>query len=871
MNELERLQKKLKREIDARQQAEAILEQKSDELFSINEKLFLRTSDLEKEIQLRHIDLVEAQKIAKVGTGYWDTGADVIEWSHELYQLLGYQKGAVKPGYESYLAKVHPDDKVMVIEEFSKLISILKSSPKPGLTLSFEHRIQPNPNSIIWIAASAEIRDPRDDDSIFIWGAIQDITDLKLAQLNLEFKQEQLTRRAAELHILNRFAVKIADFDTKVGLMWHVVEEVVGKLGFEDCVIYLLDDEKDTLIQIAGLGEKTEQSRMLINPLKIPVGKGITGSVVNSKQIELVQDVSKDPRYIVDLNNAGSELCVPLMFEGEVFGVIDSESEKVNFFTNEQVEILNTIGSMTSARLAQINSQKSLIQATEEAKRANREKSRFLATMSHEIRTPINGVLGSLNLVEKTDLTDEVKILLDQAQSSGELLKTLLDDVLDLGKLEAGKLKVESQVFEVQKLIAQVSDLWRPAASVNNVDIETTVFNDVPIYAKAGFERIRQVLVNFIGNAVKFTKSGKIVISAKLKGKDRNILSFSVSDTGVGISANDQSKLFEVFSQVGMGQSHLYGGTGMGLAISRQLATLMNGDVGVKSQLGEGSKFWIDIPFENVKTPEIPKQKTLDHFDLTFPCGKSPKILVVEDVATNQMIVGEILRRAGASYDMTANGLQAIEALKNYPFDLVLMDMAMPEMDGISATNIIRDLDSNVSNVPIIALTAYDFKDQISELSEIGFNALVSKPIYEDELLKQIYSLLNIKDVKEKAVKSVETTIMDKLKGVRQQKLPELIECFKSDINHDLNKIHEFYVKKNCSGLEKSSHRLKSTSGACGANRLMGLADLINTQAGKQMKLPLENDVNMLLAEGKIIVTALQDITRNLPQSEDKL
>lgn len=871
MNELERLQKKLVREIDARQQAEAILEEKSDELFSINEKLFLRTSDLEEEIQLRHIDLVEAQKIAKVGTGYWDTGADIIEWSHELYQLLGYQKGAVKPGYESYLAKVHPDDKVMVIEEFSKLISILKSSPKPGLVLSFEHRIQPDPNSIIWIAANAEIRDPRNDDSIFIWGVIQDITDLKLTQMNLESKQEMLAKRADELHILNKFAVKIADFDTTLELTWHVVEEVVGKLGFEDCVIYLLDDEKETLIQIAGLGEKTQQSRMLVNPLKIPVGMGITGSVVKSKQIELVQDVSKDPRYIVDLNNTGSELCVPLIFEGEIFGVIDSECEKVNFFTKEQVEILNTIGAMTSARLAQIKSQKSLTLANEEANRANIEKSRFLATMSHEIRTPINGVLGSLNLVEKTDLPDDVKVLLGQAQSSGELLKTLLDDVLDLGKLEAGKLKIESQVFEVKKLITQVSDLWRPAASLNNVDIETSVSIDVPIYAKAGFVRIRQILVNFIGNAVKFTKSGKIVVSVKLKRKDRNILSFSVSDTGVGISANDQSKLFGVFSQVGIGQSHLYGGTGMGLAISRQLAILMNGDVGVKSQLGEGSKFWLNIPFENVKTPEISKQKTSDCFDLTFPCGKSPRILVVEDVATNQLIVGEILRRAGASYDMSTNGLEAIEALKNYPFDLVLMDMAMPEMDGISATNIIRALDSSVSNVPIIALTAYDFKDQISELNEIGFNALVSKPIYEDELLEKIYSLLNIKDLKEKAVKSIETAIKVKLKGVRQHKLPELIECFKSDINHDLNKIHDFYMEKNCNGLEKTSHRLKSISGACGANRLMELADLINNQSGKQVKLPLEKDVNMLLAEGKIIVTALQEITRNLPPSEDKL
>lgn len=864
MTELLRLQKKLDREIDARKQAEDLLEQKSLELYNSNKQLLLKKSDLEKEIQLRQIDLIEAQKVAKVGTGFWDLGQNKTEWSDELYKILGYEKDEVLPGFESYLKKVHPDDKSNVSEEFYNLNSKLSAAPpRPGFKLSFEHRILPHHDREIWVTVTVEVAKPRNGGSIFLWGVLQDITDLKLAQFNLEAKQDQLSKQADALQILNKFAVKIADFETNEDLVWHVVEEVVGKLGFEDCVIYLLDDDQKNLIQVAGLGEKTTKNKSLYNPLKIKIGTGITGNSAKNRKLELVQDISKDSRYIVDLNTSGSELCVPLIFEGKLYGVIDSESDKVNFFTEEQVQILTTIGSMTSARLAQIESYISLTLANNAAKKANQEKSRFLATMSHELRTPINGVLGSLNLIEKMDLSKEATRLLERAQSSGELLKSLIDDILDLGKLEAGKMKIEPQVFEVRKLLKQVSDLWRPSASVKNVEIEFIAKDEVPTYAKAGFDRIRQVLVNFMSNAVKFTPRGKITISVKLK-ESKNILLFSVSDTGIGIKESDQSKLFKLFSQVGEGHNRIYGGTGMGLAISSQLASLMDGIVGVESQFGSGSNFWLEIPFEKVEEADATITKKSKSFDLSQAYGKEPRILIVDDIATNQLIVGEILKRAGARFDMAASGVEAIEALKNQPYDLVLMDLAMPELDGVETTKIIRSWEESISTVPIMALTAYDFDDQLPNLKEAGFSGLASKPIDEEDLLNQISVLLTDQDAKEKSVRFFEKVIEKQFKGVREKKLPTLIQCLHSDIEQDLTRLNECFYQNDIEGLEQSSHRLKSTSGACGAEILMNLASQINIQTREQRYIPPENDVKKLLSEGELLVQALNNISQQL-------
>ncbi len=399
---------------------------------------------------------------------------------------------------------------------------------------------------------------------------------------------------------------------------------------------------------------------------------------------------------------------------------------------------------------AQREIEASLRRAKEAADHANRMKSEFLATMSHEIRTPMNGVLGALALVDGPNLDADQRQMLDIANRSGHALLQIIDDILDLSKLEAGKVEVEPLDFDTRATLADIVQLLHPTASGRALSLEATVSPGVPDRARADVRRIRQVLVNLIGNALKFTDRGgvsvRVLLEEPVQADGGFALRFEVEDTGIGIPADVLPNLFRRFTQADSSTTRRFGGTGLGLAISRELVTVMNGRIGARSSEGVGSTFWFTVPCQAA----APSTETAPAAALaaTAPGSGSPpitaralRVLVAEDNEINRDIVLTMLERAGHRAAAVSDGAQAVRMVQDHPFDLVLMDVQMPVMDGITATRRIRALPGEVARIPIVALTGNAMPGQQAEYLDAGMTAYLAKPIVTADLFTLLATL----------------------------------------------------------------------------------------------------------------------------------
>ncbi|MBT5051008.1 MAG: response regulator [Rhodospirillaceae bacterium] len=385
--------------------------------------------------------------------------------------------------------------------------------------------------------------------------------------------------------------------------------------------------------------------------------------------------------------------------------------------------------------------------AAYEADAANRSKSTFLATMSHEIRTPMNGVLGTADLLAHTALSEDQRELVDMMKESGKSLLDLLNDILDLSKIEAGGVELEERDFYIEELIKATNNLWAQPARDKGLDfsIHNQISDCKAILSDRN--RLRQILNNLIGNAIKFTSEGRVEITASdtLVDDETVQLRFEIRDTGIGISEDHMEKIFEPFTQADSSTTRTFGGTGLGLTICKNLAEMLGGDIGIESTLGEGSNFWFTItakramagqPRNNGPTPS-PSQSAVRN-------DRPLHILVAEDNELNQRIISWMLTPLNCQFDIVGDGLEAVAAVARSRYDVVLMDVQMPGMDGITATRKIRAVDGPHKDIPIIALTANAMQGDAENYLKAGMTDYVSKPIDQRKLLETITRLADI-------------------------------------------------------------------------------------------------------------------------------
>ena len=592
-----------------------------------------------------------------------------------------------------------------------------------------------------------------------------------MTEFNETFDLDVLRRKAKYLEVIHEFALSQVDLNSLDEILWNVAKTAIAKLGFVDCVIYLLDEDGTTLIQKAAHGPKNPVAQDILDPITIQVGQGIVGSVAKTGEVELVADTRTDPRYIIDDAKRLSELAVPIIHQGKVIGVLDSEHPDVGFFTEDHVQLLSTIASLASTRIdtalamERLQSTVEQLQSTErslerkaeelreaknKADRASRQKSSFLANMSHELRTPLTSTVGYGDLLTRPGKSSEERFeWAEQVRRNADHLLGLMNDVLDLAKIESGKFKPDISSCELNDLVTDVCALMRPQAEAKGLYFKVRVIGPMPLVIETDSLRLRQTMVNLISNAVKYTDEGGIDIrlhsAANLESGHLEFI-VEVEDTGVGIHAETLEQIFEPFIQ-DKETAHKSFGTGLGLSISQNFARMLGGGIEVESKPGRGSLFTLRIdcgPLDKTvrvasKFFDLRKDKPRDRIS---PIRRLDNLTVhvVEDSVAIGVLLRHLLEEAGAEVRHSANGQEAVDSIlaardQDRLPDLILMDMLMPVMDGYTAATTLRQAGIKT---PIVAMTALAFLDDRDKCLESGCDVYMSKPIDPASFIEQL-------------------------------------------------------------------------------------------------------------------------------------
>ncbi len=421
---------------------------------------------------------------------------------------------------------------------------------------------------------------------------------------------------------------------------------------------------------------------------------------------------------------------------------LDASNEKLNRFNLDlEEQIHERTRDLKAALEKQIELSEDLKHAKEEADSANRLKSEFLANMSHEIRTPLNAVIGFSELLEQKVRDAKEKGYLQAIKNGGRTLLTLINDILDLSKIEAGHMKIELHPLNLRPYVKEIMMLFRESADNKGLTLDYRVAEEVPEWVIADEIHIRQILLNFLSNALKFTHEGSVMleISTIAERNDGNVdLAFSVKDSGVGIPEQSRQKIFDAFVQNDGQDSRRYGGTGLGLSICKKLSHLMNGDILVESTLGEGSTFTLRLFGIEISEPLFLEESCGTGEEFIF---EPSRILVVDDIAENRLLLREFLSTYGFDIDEADDGLSALEQIRTHRYDLILMDIRMPNMDGWQTIEILRSQENSLTRVPVLAVTASVMKHDYDRIMH-SFDGLLEKPVSRSTLLAAIRGFL---------------------------------------------------------------------------------------------------------------------------------
>jgi len=501
---------------------------------------------------------------------------------------------------------------------------------------------------------------------------------------------------------------------------------------------------------------------------------------------------------------------------------------------------------------------------------AAQTKENFLANMSHEIRTPLSGILGFTNLLQKRPLDETSKEFVSSIQRSGENLMAIINDILDLSKIEAGMMRITPGTFSINGLINSVETLFLERAKEKGLTITSKVDDSIPDTLTGDATRLTQILVNLIGNAIKFTHQGKIEIEIFRKSQtEKNVtLGFKISDTGIGI---DKEKLGEVFERFNQGEDSItrnFGGTGLGLSIVKNLILLQNGDIEVISEQGKGTTFQFHIPY-GISKEQLNSANPVNPDYFKDKSNTALRVLVVDDNAINQSLMKHLLLQWNIDFDIVSNGLEAVDQLGSQTYDLVLMDIQMPKMDGYAATQQIREVLH--LDIPIIAMTAHALAGEREKCLSSGMNEYISKPIKEEELFKLI-SAFGLKDSQKNESQTniepakyeiIDLTYMQAISGGDTSFEKTVAQQFIDNMPLHLEQLNSAYKNQDFTTVKLRAHDLKSSISIMGLLPLLE-ENLSNLEMAKE-QLPtfqkaleeVNTTINTALEETKLFIKSL--------------
>jgi len=513
--------------------------------------------------------------------------------------------------------------------------------------------------------------------------------------------------------------------------------------------------------------------------------------------------------------------------------------------------------------------------AARELLRAQKAKELFLANMSHEIRTPINGIAGMAALLSKNPTPDEHHTYLNAIISAADNLKVIINDILDLAAIESGKLKLEQIPFNVTDLFSSLRDIFSIQAREKGIDFRINLDSTANRLLVGDPVRLNQILINLISNAIKFTHSGHIIVTGKVQKEDSHTcqMQFQVEDSGIGIPKDKLTTIFESFSQADASVTRRYGGTGLGLTIVRQLVELQHGHIHVKSEEDLGSIFTVQIPYEKHRQTGSSKARNLgsashDQSVANYRDLNGLRILLVEDNDINQLYASTILVKTfGCQVDSAENGYVALEKMKNNRYDIVLMDVQMPVMDGYEATKAIRMGEEPKRNIPIIALTANATRQDTDRCLAAGMNESIPKPFTPEELYRVLHRYAkNLKPLQPEpiitrtAVHYVDLSYLEKVSNSDKTFLKEMVVALLKTIPQNLEEIETSLQQKDWPTLVKSVHRIKPSLTMMGMSKERELAATIEQEA----QTDVEGATRKIHALCEILRTAVNEL-REMP------